>query len=147
MPSLPTVWTLTPPPGGLTLSCSLNGDPGPGATAAVTVTDPHGYWRAASVRDLGCASWADTLGGGRTASGSTERDAVERLMGQLAGARTDLRAEPTGIGYLRAVTQIWFVTSAGRPYITVDVRASGSVYLAQPGLWCADQPDGRDSAR
>ncbi len=92
LPSRSTVWTLTPPPGGLTLSCSLNGDPGPSATAAVTVIDPQGYWRPASVRDLGCASWADTLWGGRTGSGPTERDAVEGLLRQL----TDGTARPPG---------------------------------------------------
>ena len=136
LPSQPETWTLTPPPGTLTLSCWVRDDAAPQAIAEITVTDPGGFWRSTTLDDLGCPggsqpSWVMPPG-----TGPTARQAIEELMRHTATIRPDLAARPADVGYLEQQVQVWLVTSSGRPFLTANVTRHGSTFEALPDLRC-----------
>jgi len=137
LPAAPATWTLQVPPGPLTLSCTLNGDPTPNAERAVTVTDPHAFWRATTLTDLGCGMGGMLDWGGTPGSGATPEAAVDDLLPTFSPGRT-LTASQAAIGYPDAATQTWIAsTTDGQPYLAVSVAPHGSAFTAAPDAFCA----------
>ena len=54
LPKSQAKWILPIPPGEITLSCTLNGDPRDSAVAQIGFTDPGHYWRDTMLADVGC---------------------------------------------------------------------------------------------
>ncbi len=143
VPATPTTWTVPIPPGTLQLRCFTSARFWP--DRSVTVVDPAGHWRTATLAGLGCPadggqpSWAAGAGPGR---GPTARAAVAdvaRHLYRLGEQR--LRPElvtvlPVPAGYQADAAQTWIISTGGRPYLTATVTQAGTGYTADPDRYC-----------
>lgn len=143
VPSAPTVWTLPIPPGRVELSCSGSTRPWP--TAAVTVTDPDGNWRTATLADLGCdttggqPSWVARAGPGRGSTAGAAVSEVIRKLFRIGDPRLNPAVVTTSrapVGYPAADLETWIISSAGHPYLTATAAADGAAYTANPDQIC-----------
>jgi hypothetical protein len=135
IPAGTTTWTIQAPPGPLTLSCGPLSD-ATGARTTVTVTDAKGYWRAATLADLGCGMGGMLDWGGTPGRGPTPQAAVEALLPRFSPSQK-LSAVPAAVGYPDGPAQTWIAsTGDGKPYLAVAVTKDGSEFVASPNSYC-----------
>lgn len=135
LPTGRATWTLAIPPGEVTLSC---GTSRPDLSATITVEDPDGNWRDATVGDVGCAltgaqpSWAVGPGVGDTA-----RAAVDALLTQMSAANgRSYTARDAALGYPGAATQTWVATRPDGSGFTIQVTDVLTEFEAAPDRIC-----------
>ncbi len=134
VPASTTSLVLPVPPGKVSLECSH--DLGTTQTPAVTVDleDPGEHFARTTLRDLGCdltgsVSWAHE---GR---GDTPDAAVEALLAQSADLH-DARPRLAPVGYADAVTMIYLIDRAGRPWAAATVARSQGESVAHMSHLC-----------
>jgi len=128
------------PPGPVTLGCASSPGMDETATVTVDVTDPHGYWRSATLEDFGCSTdrisdWIAVSG-----EGSTPEEAVEGLLTDFAAAldrdRADYTAQAAPTGYSGAATQTWIALRRGAPDFSINVTQTSRTFTATPDIDC-----------
>lgn len=142
LPTGPSRVTRPIPPGALTLSCTLNGDPEPAAIATIELVDPNGYWRGTDGLDCngpgGVYDWKGTFSG----EAPTEEAAVQEVVQAFADFNADkgvgrLEATRVEIGYIEAPAQTWMIFEDGEPYLTVLTTPTSTGYRALPDSPCS----------
>jgi hypothetical protein len=138
-PRTPTSTTYQIPPGELTLGCATPPDMGETGSVTVTVEDPHGYWRDATLADYGCrpASAQPSWVGGLEGEGATAEEAVARMLDNAATVLgRQFTAEPAPTGYSGADTQTWVAAESGVPALSIAVTRTGDHYSVRPDALC-----------
>ena len=140
MTTKPETWTVTAPPGPLTLSCSgLRGAVPFGGAHTVVVTDPHGYWSSATSADLGCPAGLQLMPLVPPGTGSTPEAAVDGYLRRNwhSALGHDITTAQLPIGYPDAVSQVWLVSRQGVPAMTLRVDRTGTIYEAHHDTNCS----------
>jgi hypothetical protein len=141
LPWVTEEWVLPLPPGDVELTCRPSGPPRPGMSTRVSVADPDGHWREATLGDSGC-----TMTGGKPAwavgpaRGATARSAVSTLLvAMTAESGRIYTVKDAGLGYPAAATQTWVALAPDGRGFTIQVTAEPGRFSAGPEWLCGGE--------
>jgi hypothetical protein len=140
MTTTPQTWTMTAPPGPLTLSCAGLRHAVPfGGAHTVTVSDPHRYWSSATAAELGCRAGFQLMPAVPPGTGPTPEAAVDDYLRRNwhSALGPDISTAQLPIGYPDAVSQVWLVSRQGVPATTLTVDRTETTYEAHHNTNCA----------